>query len=172
MTYLWKPASVLICLLLLFLLLGLNLKPTSEPVTGGNCLPSKEEAQRYIEDTQVLTSISEMKKVPIRFISYGPAYLLVTGKDRSGEEKAVWLCKDQSVGVYLIDSVLLKEGVSEAAIREKVTPLAPPGTAPLIFLAPLDDPERPEERFGWYVTFANDETMILSFKTGKPLYEK
>ncbi|ARU61896.1 hypothetical protein CBW65_13280 [Tumebacillus avium] len=173
MKLLWKPSLFLICLFGLFLLLNFTLKPATPPVTGDTGVPSDLEAQQFIEDHQLLATVRNRKAVPIRFVPYGPAYLLVTGTDSNGEDKAVWLVRDLSTKqVKLIASVLLKEGVSEYAIREKVTPLAPPGTAPLISLAPINLPQFPEERFGWHVTFANDETMILSFKTGERLTGK
>ncbi|ASS76193.1 hypothetical protein CIG75_15425 [Tumebacillus algifaecis] len=83
----------------------------------------------------------------------------MTGKDSARDDKAVWLVREQSSGnVKLVDSVLLKEGFPEVIFREKVTP--------------LELPQFPEERIGWYVTFSNDTTMILGFKSGEILTGK
>lgn len=170
MNHLWKPALFLLGLFGLFLLLSLALPPASSDVTGGTGVPSDQEAQQFIDEHQLLATVIKRKAVPIRFVPYGPAYLLVIGRDSAGEDKAIWLVRDYaSKQVKLVDSVLLKEGVSERYIREKVAPLAPPGTVPIVSLMPIALQQHPEERFGWYVTFANDETMILGFKSGEIL---
>lgn len=75
----------------------------------GNDICRLDQAKAFVLAKGLLKNVSEASLTPLRFEEFGPTDTMVAGTDGSGEQKAVWVKLDESGGISVTYSILLKD---------------------------------------------------------------
>ena len=103
--------------------------PSVGPASG----PSPEEAKLYVLRQGLLNDVEEIIHTPIRFREFGGYDTMVSGSDVLGQEKNIWLTKNQyteeisvtgsaltkeSLSQETVETIIEKKGINKANIKE------------------------------------------------------
>ncbi len=135
---------------------------------AGTALPSADEARHYVIESKLLTKVEQTEIVPIRFLEYGPKYLMVQGRDAEDRKRIIWLVGNASNGgIRVVSEALSDAFLPESHIREL---LKVQGEIEQLFLAPNDRAGETDKNKPIWVALLKDKKVVyLDPVTGQKL---
>ncbi|GIP39879.1 hypothetical protein J31TS4_31590 [Paenibacillus sp. J31TS4] len=147
------------------LVYGINRDPAQQQVSGG-AIPSEETARAYVEDRKLLATVDKTQAIH----PGGPSFMMITGKDASGQEKVVWLAgKPGEIKEY--GSVLTKDGKPRDQILAELAKKGiPESELDFLYISPYD---YTSGKIAWFAQEkgTRDHMLWYDFQTGEQFWE-